>query len=140
MNPPGPYLSSGTPPPPMYGGYRPRRGLLFLGVAIAAIVLVGVVVWLLLPRPTGRLGFWYPFGGFFVVFLVLWLAFMAVRMEFWGSRRQRYWAARQNLAYGRPGGFDPAIRTARMRFARGEITHEQYDQIVRGLRPPPPPT
>jgi len=128
-----PYGSPAGGPPPA------RRSWWILPVvAIAAIAVVGVVLWVLLPRYGGRAGYWLPYGGFFVVFLVLWLSFMVVRVAWWGSRRERYRAARAASRYGNAPAFDPAVRVARMRYARGEITRDEYDQIVRNLRPGPP--
>jgi len=72
------------------------------------------------------------FGGLLLVFLLLWIGFFVVRMVFWS----RAWGRRGN-AYGRP---DPAVMMARRRYARGEITREQYDQIMTDLerrRPQP---
>lgn len=134
----GPLPAYGYPPRAGYAAPPRRPWWIVSAVAVAAIVTVGVVLWLLLPRYPARFGLWFPIGGLLLIFLVVWIALAAVRISFWGSRRQRYWAARSNLAYGRPGGFDPAIRTARMRYARGEITRDQYEEIVRGLRPGPP--
>lgn len=130
--PTAPLPSSGDPT----RSWRPeprRPWYLLAGVALSVIVVVCVVVWWLLPRPHGW-GFWFPLGGFFVIFLVLWLAFAAVRMAYWRSRRDRYRQARA-ARFGGPAGFDPALRVARMRYARGEISREQYEQIVQGLRP-----
>ncbi|MGP8078387.1 MAG: hypothetical protein ACLQD8_04585 [Thermoplasmata archaeon] len=138
MSLPSAPLPYGVPWPGDLGTPRPRRWLVFAGVAVAAIVALGVVVWFLLSRPGGYYGAGFPVGGILVIFLVFWLSFTAIRMAFWSSRRDRYRAAGGNGPYGRPGGFDPAIRTARLRYARGEITREQYDQIVQGLRPGPP--
>jgi uncharacterized membrane protein len=134
---PLPYGGPGGGPPPRM--YRPHRWIFLAVVAVVAIAAVGVVVWLVLPRTHGSPGYWFPLGGLFVVFLVVWLAFMAVRIAFWSSRRQQYRAARMNGPAGGPRGFDPAVRTARLRYARGEITREQYDTIISGLRSRPPP-
>ncbi len=43
--------------------------------------------------------------------------------------------------YAEPGRRDEACETARMRYARGEITREQYDEICHtlGVPGPPPP-
>jgi len=127
----------GVPRPVRPEGPRAHRWLLFAGIGVVAIVVVGVVLWFSLPRPGRSYGFWFPLGGLLVVFLVLWLSFTVIRIAWWSSRRERYRAARASGRFGGPG-FDPAIRVARMRYARGEITREQYDQIVRGLRPGPP--
>ncbi|HEY3317969.1 MAG TPA: SHOCT domain-containing protein [Coriobacteriia bacterium] len=68
-------------------------------------------------------GFWMLFMGFFmligtvgVILLVVWLARL-------GSPAGRQW-----------GGSDEALEVARRRYAAGEITKEQYDEIVHTLR------
>jgi uncharacterized membrane protein len=139
MNAPSQPLPYGGPVPGEYPPPRPYRWVIIAAVAVIAIVVIGVVVWSLLPRSRGVGWYGYPFGGIFVIFLVIWLSFMAIRMAFWSSRRQQYRAARGGGGPYRGAGFDPAIRTARLRYARGEITREQYDQIISGLRPRPPP-
>lgn len=116
---------------------RPGRSTGFwiiLGVGIAAIVAI-VIVFVLLangffgatsgPRPL--FGFW---GGFLLLFLLVWIAFFVIRVALWSSRR----------GYGgygshRPPGMrrDPAVMIARQRYARGEISREQYDQIMTDL-------
>ncbi|HTP54649.1 MAG TPA: hypothetical protein VML94_06815 [Thermoplasmata archaeon] len=139
MNDPNQPLPYGPPGRGPYAPVHAYRWVLLAAVAVAAIVTVGVVLWLVLPRSHGYGGYWFPLGGFFLVFVVIWAAFFAIRMSFWSSRRQQYRAARYGGGpYGGPR-FDPAIRTARLRYARGEITRQQYDEIVRGLRPGPPP-
>lgn len=114
---------------------RPLRGI-FLGLG-AAIVVVGAVLLAvsLYPRAFGLsnpLGFPYG-GGFLGVFLLLWGTLLLARIAFWTTRRRYYGG-------GPPGRrFDPAILAARQRYARGEITREQFEQIVGDLRHPPGP-
>ncbi|MFY9716593.1 MAG: hypothetical protein WAK40_01465 [Thermoplasmata archaeon] len=139
MNAPSAPLPDGGPGPRGYEAPRPHRWGILAAVAVAAIVVIGVLIWTLLPRARGVGGAGFPFGGFLIVFLVIWLSFMAIRVIFWSSRRQQYRGARWGEGPYRGAGFDPAIRTARLRYARGEITREQYDQIVSGLRSRPPP-
>ncbi len=78
----------------------------------------------------GRAG--VPFGGgFFGVFLLLWGTLLLARGALVASRSRRY---------GAPGGrWDPALAAARQRYARGEITREQFHEIVQELRRPPGP-
>ena len=71
---------------------------------------------------------YYWFGGFFgwlwplfVIFLVLW----AIRLAFFPWRRYR------RGYYGRR--LDPAMDALRQRYARGEITKEQFEQMARDL-------
>jgi uncharacterized membrane protein len=102
-----------------------------LGASIA--VLVGVVLLVVLadggyfgPAPRSPFGF---FGAFLLLFLFLWIAFFALRVVFWTRR-----------GYGGDGGYDgarrppgPAVMIARQRYARGEITREQFDQVMSDL-------
>ena len=104
-------------------------------IALAAVLVIYMVL-------RAELGAAYSysfgvFGGFFLVFLILWIVFFVVRIAFWSSRAR----------YGRMGGGppmrDPAVMIARQRYARGEITREQYEQILsdlyrRGIQPPLP--
>jgi uncharacterized membrane protein len=118
---------------------RRGRGLRWVFVGIgAAIVVVGIVLLTValypavfgLSRPFG-----YPYGGGFLgVFLVLWGILLLVRVAWWTSRRSL-------TGGGGPQGrrFDPAIMAARQRYARGEITREQFEQLVHDLRRPPGP-
>jgi putative membrane protein len=118
-----------------YGGYgppagRPRRWLA-IGIALVTVAVIGVVLLFYVngyfgPTPYGPhpfLGFW---GGFFLLFILLWITFFIVRVAFWSSRgargyRRGHW------------GPDPAVMVARQRYARGEITREQFDQIMTDL-------
>jgi putative membrane protein len=104
--------------------------ILVLGIAIVATIFLLFLVFYPAtlgagssgPRP--YIGYW---GGFFLVFLLVWVSFFIVRVAFWTSRSQAGY-------YRRRGRFhDPAVMTARQRYARGEITREQYDQIMTDL-------
>jgi uncharacterized membrane protein len=66
---------------------------------------------------------WSPFGWF--IFIPVFLIFFAVRWYFWGG-----WWWGKGWYYG---GYDPAVETLRQRFANGEITKNQYDQMRRDL-------
>jgi uncharacterized membrane protein len=83
---------------------------------------------------------YYPFGGFFLAFFILIIVFFVVRVAFWSARAGRYG---RRSPRGGPEGYYGANRPemiARMRYARGEITREQYEQIMRDLGRPPGPT
>ena len=70
-------------------------------------------------------GFFFPFGFvFFVIFI-----FLLFRLIFWrGGWGWGRWG------YGGYGGYwGDAKEVLRVRYARGEITKEQYDQMMRDL-------
>ena len=116
------------------GARRPAWHWAVLGVAIAVIVILVVALILI---ASGTIAFggsgarpYYPFwGGFFLVFILIWVCFFVIRITLWGGRRGGYGY------YGRQHGMhrDPAVMAARQRYARGEITREQYDQIMTDL-------
>ncbi len=139
MDPSGPYYRPGGPGP---GGprHRFRRWVLaiaaFLGGAAVAILVVAID-----PRwfgvPASPYPYRYgPFGGVLLAFLILILVFFFVRMLFWSVRVGRYGARGPGGMYGPER---PAM-IARVRYARGEITREQFEQIMQdlGRRPGPP--
>ncbi len=70
----------------------------------------------------------FPFGFLFPLFFIF-IAFFVVRWLFfpwrWGYSRS-YWGG---WAYG-----DRAYYILRERYARGEITKDQYDQMMRDLQ------
>jgi putative membrane protein len=74
-----------------------------------------------------RAPFFGVWGGFLLLFLLLWITFFVVRVVFWTRRVGRF--------YGRPGygAGNSAIAIVRQRYARGEITREQYDQLMTDL-------
>ena len=108
-------------------GWRPMRRLVVWGL-VGLFVLVGISIalsWLFFSvRPVGTFYPFFPFGwfgGLFLFFLILvWVA----RWIFWPWR----------YAWG-PHGHRPdaAFQILRERYARGEITKEQYDQMARDL-------
>src|SRR6266508_2240689 len=87
------------------------------GVAI----VVGLIFRALSP---GSPGPWFPFYGFWF-FFAFFALFWAVRWFFWpwgwGYSRRRYWHG------------DESYYILRARYARGEITKEQYEQTMRDL-------
>jgi len=126
-------LPSAVPTPERFArGSRPR-GWIIAAIALGALGVAAIVLWWFLPHvgPGDR---WLPFGGVILVLLVVWGSMWAIRIAFWSSRGGRQ--ANGGYPGGRP---DPAVRIARVRYARGEISREQYEQIVDGLRRPGPP-
>jgi putative membrane protein len=112
-----------------------RRGL--FGWVVASIVLVAVIAFIVAlathsypySPSTPYYGypyfgwFFFPFGFFFIFFII----FAVSRFIFWpwgwgGGWRRGYW-----YHYG------DAREILRQRYARGEITKEQYDQMMRDL-------
>ncbi len=114
------------------GPRRRRRAFLYVAIGIAVAAVVGVIFLFYLygafgPSPIGGHPYFGLFGGFLVLFILIWVAFFVLRIAFWSSR-----------SYGggnrRPGwGPDPAVMAARQRYARGEISREQFDQIMTDL-------
>src|SRR2546428_11752827 len=97
--------------------------LLLIGVAI----VIGVVVRAIL-GPSGGFGhfpfFFFPFGFFIFVFFL----FFLFRGLFWGWGG---WGWRGYPIYGRYGYPDGAAEILRRRYARGEITQDPFEQMMR---------
>lgn len=117
--------------------WKPHRYMLAWGIAaLVAIVAIFATIGLALyyiPRPTGIVypyyGF-FPFRFFFAIFFIF-AIFWFFRWAFWGWRwhyRGGYWGG-----YGYWRHRDGAYYILRERYAKGEITKEQYDQMVRNL-------
>jgi putative membrane protein len=132
----GPY---GTP----YGGGYPARPSahpyrwLFVGLGILlAFVGVALVLVILSPttfgyRPATGIGPFGLFGGFFLVILLVWIVIWIARIGMWSARPGGY---SRGMGRGRRYG---AFAIARERYARGEITREQFDQIMQDLERQP---
>jgi putative membrane protein len=114
-------------------GWHPGRFLLWGFIAFLAVIGTIAAVGFLL-RPA--VGTYYPFGwgffpfGFFFAFFWIMAIFWFVRFLFWPWRwgmGRRYWGG--NWGYG-----DRAYYILRERYARGEITKDQYDQMMRDLQ------
>jgi uncharacterized membrane protein len=135
MSDAGPYYR----PPGMAYRERPRR-IHWLPIVIGVVfVVAAALILLILLYPTSfglapsnspyHLG---PFGGVWVLFFILIVVFFIVRVAFWSTRTSRYG---RRYDPDRSGGYGPnrPAMVARMRYARGEITREQYDQIMKDL-------
>lgn len=144
MNDPGPYYR------PQGVGAPPRRPHFPWLPIIIGVVLIGVAAVILLvllyPAAFGVSTPSYPyrfglFGGFFFLFFILIVVFFMVRVAFWSTRASRYGRRydRYNSGSGGNFGANRPEMVARMRYAKGEITRDQYEQIMRDLGRAPPP-
>jgi putative membrane protein len=113
---------------------RQIAGWSIIGVIAAVVMTIAsiAIYSYLVPRPPGA--FYYPFfpfhfgwlGGIFLIFAGLWIA----RWLLWPWRRG--WGG-YYYYYPRQQGAD-AVSIVRERYARGEITKEQFEQMLRDLR------
>jgi putative membrane protein len=103
-------------------------------VAIALVAVVSLVFWWYavssVPAGGRPYALWpyFPFGLFFVLFV----AFFLVRIAIWTGYRGRRYGNGGRYRYGQR-----ARAILAERYARGEITREQYHQMLQDLRPPP---
>jgi putative membrane protein len=119
---------------------RPGRLFQWLILGILILVVVGFALSFIffVTRPMQGQGpyyypfyhpFFFPFGllfGLFVIFII----FGVLRWIFWPwgwGYRRRYWRYRDESYY-----------ILRERYARGEITKEQYEQMMQDLQKHPP--
>ena len=104
-----------------------------LAVAAIASTLIGLSLYLRSYAPSPDYGvqyqgwFGWPFFGLGWVFIPLFFVviFFAFRWFLWGGWG---WRRGWNGRY-----YDPALETLRERFARGEITKERFDSMVKDL-------
>jgi uncharacterized membrane protein len=104
-----------------------RNTLAWLAVGLVVVAVLGFVIASVLhsyyyPNMMpyyGRWWFFFPFGFIFLVFFVFFIG----RLLFWP------WGWRRGYWYHR----DEAGEILRQRYARGEISKEQLDQMMRDL-------
>jgi putative membrane protein len=97
---------------------------------IAILTAIGIGIGLSIYLRAAQPGPWsgYPFFGLgwigiiFAFFFVFWI----LRWVFWSGRPYGYWLGGWNQS--------DANSILRERYARGEITREQFDQMTRDLR------
>jgi uncharacterized membrane protein len=125
-------------PEPRPSVYREVAGILAL---LALAVVLGVVDLLLQGQAlsiSSALAAWNWAFTVAIVIIVVVIAIWTVRLVSGtvGSdhRERRYERRRLRYGYGTPAsGPDPAVQIARERYARGEISQEQLDNILRQL-------
>lgn len=124
------------------------RRWLFAGLA-ALFVLIGVAIALSIVVPVlrGEAPSWQvgaePWNwvlGLVGVFVAVWIIVTVVRLLVFAAGGSYDWRAYRHYRRHRFddwwGSPDSAVALVRERYARGEISREQYDQIVRDLERP----
>jgi len=116
-----------------YGDQRAHRGNPFARAVIAFVVIAVVAFFAVIlfrgfPAGPGPYygypwyGWWFfPFGIFFFFIFLIFVSRLVFWPMGWGWRR-RYWY-----------GYGDAREILRQRYARGEITKEQFDQMNRDM-------
>jgi len=104
-------------------------------IFVPALIAIGVIAVLVIAsvdfyRAPPALGYypwygWFPFGWFFFI-PVIFVIFFAFRWFLWGG-----WGWGHGWYYRQYS--DPAMETLKQRFARGEITKEQFEQMAKDL-------
>ena len=100
----------------------PRRDL----VGTLLMLPIGLIIVLVLFYFAFR-GRYFP-GELLLICVVIFLCLFVIRSLYWRSRR-KYWQER--LSRNEP------IRILRLRYARGEITKEEFDQMLHDLQQRP---
>lgn len=107
----------------MFG--RSGRGAPWTHVVGTLLMLpIGVIIALVLIYFVAYSGGYFP-GELLIILVAVFLGVFVARLLFWRSRR-RYWRERWRA--------NQPIRILRERYARGEITKEQFDQMLRDLK------
>ncbi|MDG6920304.1 MAG: SHOCT domain-containing protein [Nitrososphaerota archaeon] len=116
----------------------PYRGMRWVGWVILALVLVAAVAFFGMMVAYGNrvpmMNFGYPYYGWFFfplgfVFFVI-FAMVIFRLVFWGFGGGGW---RQRYRYGSGYGYGDAREILRQRYARGEITKDQFEQMMKDL-------
>ena len=118
-----------------HAGHWIRLGFLVIFAAfVAAMIYFMLVVVPAAPAGTYPRYAWWGFGWIWI-FVLFFLFFGLLRFAFWGPRR---WAYYGHHGYGYSGRENEAYHILRERYARGEITKDQYDAMMRDLYQQPP--
>jgi putative membrane protein len=99
------------------------RSTWFRILAWVIMLPIGIIALLILFAYSSFAGGYVP-GEFFTLIVIIFVAVFVVRVLFWRSRR-RYWSRRVRDR-------DPAA-IARERYARGELTKEEFDRMMQDL-------
>jgi uncharacterized membrane protein len=110
---------------------RPSTRWLLVPILVAASFIAVIVGLGLYFASTGvppfREYYWFPFPFFPLVFIpVVILVFFGFRWFFWGC-----WGWGRGWNYGQY--YDPAMVALRERYAKGEITKDQLEQMTKDL-------
>ncbi len=108
-----------------------------LGFLVVFAVFVVAMIWYMATIPptvmaSGPYYWWFPFGWLWILIGFFFL-FGLLRFAFWGPR----WWGGYNRGYRYYGRQNEAYHILRERYARGEITKDQYDAMMRDLYQPP---
>jgi len=109
-----------------HDGYR--TGWVIFALVVIAAAIASLAIFALPfegPPSAGNHPYSFFFGWWFFVPLLFFAFFLFFFSRWWGWG----WGYRR----GYYQYYDPALETLRGRFARGEITREQYDQMRRDL-------
>ncbi|MGH9917957.1 MAG: SHOCT domain-containing protein [Nitrososphaerales archaeon] len=108
-----------------FDGRRQLRWLAVPLLFVAAVAVIAVAASAYYgAAPSQSYGWWpwAPFGWFFFIPLIF-VGFFLLRFFWWG------WWGQSGWYYGE----DSAMRVLRERFARGELTKEQFEQMRKDL-------
>ncbi len=100
------------------------RIIVTLLVVVVALVAFSMLFYILRPSSAGPFyyyPFFFPFGWIFGFFIIFWVLRWLFWPWGWGYRRRR-WRYR-----------DESYHILRQRYAKGEITKEQFEQMMRDL-------
>lgn len=128
---------------------EPRRWVALAFAVMLALIGLSIAFSIVIPVLHGSTFMWNMNGmewgwvpGLIFGLIILWIIFWVVSGLLWRVsspywERHRYYRHyphyyRHAYEYG-----DPAVAVARERLARGEITKDQYEQLLRDLGAPP---
>lgn len=147
--------SSYAPAPPYASDYRPpSRWIEGVIAALAFLIVASLVLTVLVGVSRGDWGmgmWWGPnttpwnwVGGLIGLLIAVVIILAIVRAVYWAAASpwdRHYYRHyyRHHPEFWGAWGRDPSVELARQRYARGEITRDQYNEIVRDLGYPNPP-